>query len=639
MPRRFAYKHTPAAVPAPARDIDRVGRIVVEGRSPGGVVAPVTLDTAKYATPVLASELGRAWAERFAYDAQPSLASIYRHKKGVVDLLEYCGRVGAPAGLSCRALTAGFLDDWQDDTAGRCPPGQSHPAGLNAGIVFALLRRIAATEAGAVAPEALARARKPAAYSSTADTQPLCEFTVSDLRRLVPAAIRGVWDTERRIAAGRGLVAEGEDPRGSGRWTFTNLVWLAARGELTTALVKENVPGLWRCWDDSLRREAPKTAGHNCGGNAGQLVKAAYRHVFPHPLDLVGHLVLITLDTAAWPEGVKDLRVHDARQLSGGVGVDLVKNRLPGSIEKLAADAGTSAGVTRRFRDAGTVLRSLIEVTDAARARCGSEMVFAAGIVNNLWQGVKVGPVAWGHAPTGSYFTQWIVSNGLDRPLARTVRTASGEAVVTLPAITTPWDSRRLRKATLSHYGEHHPEQMSAWRDNTLATFQEHYVAGSVILKTRIGRLARQAATDLAEMVTTRSGFTVVTAEAAAELNNQTSPAARLLRLDAVKLAQLARGELNVDGGIAACADLHASPFAGRGELCRAARLGSCLACPNAILTPEHIPGLQRFDTGVIEEHRRSLDPVAFAQRWAPIRHALRWALGQLGAPAQGHQR
>lgn len=637
MPRRFAYKAPPAAV-APVVSLARVGVIVIEGRHPGGVMDRVKLDPTSYATPVLARELGQAWAERFADDAEPRVASVYRHKGAVVDLLEYCGRVGAPRDLSTRTLTAEFLDDWQDDVALRYP-AKSGKAGQKAGIIFAYLRRIAAMDPASMAPGVRERACKPTSYADGRHSQPLCEFSASDLRRLIPAAIADVWETERRIAAGRALVAEGEDPRRSGRWTFPNLVWLAARAELTTALVKQNVAVGWRCWDDSLRQAAPKMAGHNVGGQIGQLVKAAYRHVFPHPLDLVGHFILIVLDTAAWPEGVKDLTVGALRPRPGAVGIELIKNRLPGSIEKLAADAGTNVVATKRFRDAGTVLRSLIDVTEAARAWCGSDMVFVAGIVNNCWPGVKVGPVAWGHAPSGSYFTAWIVSKGLDRPIERRVGMASGQVAITVPALTSPWDARRLRKAALAHYGEHHPEEMSAWRDNTLATFQDHYVAGSVIFKSKIGKLARQATTALAEMATARSGFTVVTPRAAEALGAQTTEAAKLLRLDRVKLAHLANGELDVDGGIAACRDVHASPFANPGELCRAAKLGLCLTCPNAIVTPEHIPGLQRFDAEVIEEHRQSLDPVAFAQRWLPVRQAVRWALGQLGAPTTECQR
>ncbi|HEY5985656.1 MAG TPA: hypothetical protein VIV12_04625 [Streptosporangiaceae bacterium] len=635
MPRRFAYKE-PARLPPPkpADCLPRIGLIVVDGRRPGGVVEPVTLDLTRYRTAVLARELGQAWAARFAGEAEPSFATACQHKKAVADLLAFCDRTGAPAGLSCQTLTAGLLDDWQDDAAVRYPPGSSRMAGQNAGIVFALLRSMAARDPGSVAPGALARARKPAAHPNSDYSEPLCEFSGPDLRRLIPAAARTAWETEQRILAGRQLIARGGDPRRSGRWTFPDVVWLAARGELTVALLRSSLPGSWRHWDDSLRERAAKTAGDNRGGNIGQLVKAAYQHVFPHPLDLVGHFVLIALDTAAWPEGVADLTVTAVRSLRPGTaGVELVKNRLPGSIEKLARDAGPAAA---RLRDTGNLLRSLTDITSAGRARSGSDMLFVAGVVHPQWEGVKVGPVAWsGRTTAGTYFAQWVMLNGLSRPMERTTRRASGEESVTLPALSKPWDPRRLRKTTLSHYGEHHPGEMSAWRDNTLTVFQKHYVTGSVIFKSKIGRLARQAAADLAEMVTRRTGFTVLTPEAAAEVRAETSGAAQLLRLDRVKLHQLATGGLDVDGGIAACMDLRGSPFARPGDLCRSARLGLCLACPNAVLTPDHIPGLRRFDSEIIEQHRRMLDPAAFAQRWVPIRRAVRWALGQLGAPVE----
>ncbi len=95
------------------------------------------------------------------------------------------------------------------------------------------------------------------------------------------------------------------------------------------------------------------------------------------------------------------------------------------------------------------------------------------------------------------------------------------------------------------------------------------------------------------------------------------------------------QSDVDVDGGIAACTDAHKSPYAPPGELCRSAKFGLCLVCPNAVLMPEHIAGLQRFDAEVIEDHRKRLGPPAFAQRWLPIRGALRWALAQLGAPTE----
>lgn len=634
MPRRFAYKPPPRVAPARLEHAARVGTIVVEGYRPGGAMTLVRLEVGDYSTPVLAGELGQAWAGRFASDARPNVTSVFGYKRAVVDFLGYCARAGAPPRLSCRALTAGLLDDWQDDAAARFPPKRRYLVGQHASRVFGLLRRVDANSPGAVAPEALERASKPAAYSGSVHWEPLCEFSEADLQRLVPAAIAGVRETERRIATGRALMAEGADPRVSGRWTFANLVWLAATGELSTALLKENLPARWRDWDHSLRQQAPKTAGQNVGGQVGRLVKQAYRHVFPHPLDLVGHFVLVTLDTAAWPEGVRDLRLSDITQRERSVAVDLLKNRLPGSIEKLAADAGPGAAGARRFRDAGTVIRSLVDVTAEARQKCGSDMLFIAGVLGSRRQTLEVGPIAWGHADS-SNFSAWLVANGLDRPVERTVHKGSGEVVVTLPPLSRPWDPRRLRKATLSHYGHYYPEDMAAWRDNSLAVFQQHYVVGSVVFKTKIGRLARQAATELAEMATNRSGFTVVAPPATAEVHAGAPGAARLLRLDHARLHRLATGELDVDGGIAACTDAHKSPYAPPGELCRSAKFGLCLVCPNAVLMPEHIAGLQRFDAEVIEDHRKRLGPPAFAQRWLPIRGALRWALAQLGAPTE----
>ena len=233
----------------PGDCLPRIGLIVVGGRRPGGVVEPVTLDVAGYRSVALARELGQAWAARFAGDAEPSFATACQHKKAVADLLAYCDRAGTPAGLSCRVLTAGLLDDWQDEAAARYPPGRSRMAGQNAGIVFALLRAMAARDPGSVAAGALARARKPAAYPNNDRSEPLCEFSGPDLRRLIPAATRTVRETEQRVLAGRQLIAGGGDPHQSGVWTLANLVRLAPRGALTGALLRRSLPASWRrCW-------------------------------------------------------------------------------------------------------------------------------------------------------------------------------------------------------------------------------------------------------------------------------------------------------------------------------------------------------------------------------------------------------
>ncbi len=160
---------------------------------------------------------------------------------------------------------------------------------------------------------------------------------------------------------------------------------------------------------------------------------------------------------------------------------------------------------------------------------------------------------------------------------------------------------------------------MAAWHDNTLAVFQEHYVAGSVVLKTRLGVLARQAATD---MVTTRTGFTVqIRPDATGRATDGTSAQVSCC---SPRPRRSYTGWLPVSSTSTVpsqrAPDLDGSPFVrlpGR-VVPREPSSAYALVCPNAVITPDHAPGLRRFDDQVIEEHRRSLDPVVPAHRWVP---------------------
>lgn len=49
--------------------------------------------------------------------------------------------------------TTELLDDWQDDRAGQCSPKQRYLMSRHAGIIFRLIRRIAAIGRGAGAAE------------------------------------------------------------------------------------------------------------------------------------------------------------------------------------------------------------------------------------------------------------------------------------------------------------------------------------------------------------------------------------------------------------------------------------------------------------------------------------------------------
>lgn len=133
-----------------------------------------------------------------------------------------------------------------------------------------------------------------------------------------------------------------------------------------------------------------------------------------------------------------------------------------------------------------------------------------------------------------------------------------------------------------------------------------------------------------------RSRLRVVTASAEGRLAGGDAELARQLNVDPATAARLASGERDVDGGIAACADPTGSPFVDHGRLCDVARLGMCLRCPNAVITPRHAEALVRFDRDHLGHVRATLAPAEWAQRGLPTRLLLRQVLAELGDRAAG---
>jgi hypothetical protein len=336
----------------------------------------------------------------------------------------------------------------------------------------------------------------------------------------------------------------------------------------------------------------------------------------------------MALDIGSAPESLKDLTVDDIVRdpKNHVVEVRMIKLRAHLEMTRRFADAGGDVPERERLRDAGTTLQSLVNVTSAVRTATGLRHLFIGGNLNHNWPGVKLGTVSWDKFP----LRQWILASGLDSPSVATRHKGSGEVSVTLPAISEPWDLRRFRKTNRAHLAVHHPEQLATWRDNTVEVFQRHYVVSSTVFMTHIGRLAIRASGSLADGVRRNADCTIIHPSAQPGVTSRSKAMAAVLKIGVADLGRLAGGDLDVDGGIAACKDVHASPFAAPGELCRAARLGLCPTCPNAVITVDHRDGLRRFDEEIIENHRRNLDPLEFAQRWVPIRLLLRDIRAQL---------
>jgi hypothetical protein len=285
---------------------------------------------------------------------------------------------------------------------------------------------------------------------------------------------------------------------------------------------------------------------------------------------------------------------------------------------------------TARFRDAGSVLRSLIDVTDAARRAGGLSHVFVCGIVHPCWDGVRISPIPWDETP----FRTWIVRNALHEPGTRRRWQRRGgqriERIEELPALSTPFDLRRLRKSNRSHLAAAHPDEFDRWGDNELETFQRHYTRSATVFQVRAGRLFVTVAEELASEASARR-VNVITASAADRLGSGDAELAAQLGVAPAAAAELACGARDVDGGIAACINPTGAPFAEPGELCGLSRLGMCLRCPLGVITPRHAEALSRFDDEHLEGLRLSMTPPEWAERGLPTRLMLRHILAELG--------
>lgn len=646
MPRRFAYQQAPPsggeAVGPSSPPRGDLGPLAVHAVRPGGAPTMLMVDPAAFACRRLVGDLGRAWVRHAAMGAG-------RHgtvKEWRVSVVEFAGYVDAacpsPETMTVAAITVGLLHGYEDALAGRHPATSDAPA-KRAGQLFALLRNIEADRPGSVNEAVLARLGERTAHPNNRRGVPLADFGERERLRLIEAARSTAFHTEQRIRTGRALIASaaGED---HGSPTWPGMVAAAARRELTVAGLRAQLPARWTHLPDGIASLLPATT--NGRPRFGELVALAYRHVFPHPVDLMGHYVLLALDTGAPPETLKDLHVNDCHFGEGRVRLRLVKHRAHQIRRRVFSDqerddpgpGDDDSGVTLstvRFRDTGSVLRSLIDVTGAARRAGDLTQVFVCGIVHPGWDGVRIGPVPWDETP----FRTWIVRNALHEPGTRRRWPRRGgqrsERIEELPALSPPFDLRRLRKSNRSHMATVHPDEFDRWGDNELETFQRHYTRSATVFQVRAGRLFVTIAEELAREASARR-VNVITASAADRLGSGDTEIAAQLGVAPTTAVELGRGARDVDGGIAACINPTGGPFTEPGRLCDLSRLGMCLRCPLGVITPRHADALSRFDEEHLEQLRVSMTPPEWAERGLPTRLMLRHILAELGPSTAG---
>jgi hypothetical protein len=500
----------------------------------------------------------RTWA--------PDVQQMVRY---VREFVEHAARsVDADAaGVGLADVTADLVDGFEAALAARYGPG-ARPVGLFMATVVRLLRLADQAEPGVITAATQARlgyaTSTPPRRRSPLDAYPLPVFEA-----IKQAAFADVAAIRDRVAAGRALAATGSDPGQAGWSDRRNVLWhIAANGPLAAAQQLQDRRHVVRC--------AP-------GG-----IEGFNTQVFLGPPDMVPFLVALICVTGLEPECAKGLKAGCLSSPARGF-VTL-------AYDKKRAHVGTRK--TMRVRDggansAGTLLRTAIRLTDAARELAGGDALWVAaredGRLHALFEG--------DYEMTARIRT-WAARHHLHE------LTDYGGGPVRL-------NLRRLRKSCksrmylqsggiLDDFATGHSKQVAAARYGDIGAHRELHDDA-----VEAGLSQALAVALPPPVVATLSG------EPLAPPGNVN----RQLTLTPVQAH--AATSADTDVFLCSCTDFHDSPFARTpGSPCPVAVWG-CLECPNAVFTQRHLPSLVSF-ADWLEDQREALS----GPQWQ-VRHGL----------------
>ena len=646
MTTKGRYRNDFAAPPTPPRSPSPVGarRLQVDHQ---GRRRTVGIDPAAFVCRRLITELAGAVAEMHqAMDL--SWGALQRLAASVKNLGTYIDQSATdPIGIRCHTLTVDVLEGWQSWMR-RTHAASSDMPGERASAVFRLLRWQDEHSEVPVSPEVAARVGAPVTYPR-ARAGSVDEFSAAERVAIEDAARRDVERLKRNLALARRT-----------KGPLSELIGAARTGELTATLIRKGFGPRWAKLPDDLRclvdrRDPPQviledgaravitevfdlhgrdmSAGsiastlnalgqtthrgrpwtvhavrhvlarryagvpasleHTSRSQATRerdvwdwspedLVDAVHRLVWPHELDLLGVIVLLGLRTGLPPECVKDLTVgcvtgSDPRFAT----IEYVKRRGRGRSSLRVPNQGEFAPA----RLVSLVLAATAETRALLAGEASAERLFVCG-------SRRYGVLSARAADFQGTFERWCRAHDLK--------------------VTPPFDLRRLRKTrkvarALALRGS----VTDIADDHTTQVARRHYLQ-TTTLQVLSADVIRGVQNRVMERVTAGPLVAPPAAEAALATDIRAAAAARM---EPATARALVTGKLDV--GLASCRDVRSSPFAPAGELCPAAFGGSCLWCPNAIITERSLPALLLF-CDHIEDQRRELPPTTWDERWAP---------------------
>ena len=290
---------------------------------------------------------------------------------------------------------------------------------------------------------------------------------------------------------------------------------------------------------------------------------------------------LLQLETGAAPEEWSRVTLGDIKPATDAIHVRLHKARAHRS--RTVRCALTSAGRRNGWR-AGDLVRRLQATTEHARDEATET---GAADANALF--------LTAHRTTTRHFAVRAESFSR-RPFSALLASIS-------PAISRPYDARRLRKTVKSaRAAVLRSADVAAGDDHSVEVFRRHYAQS-----TTVHVLAGAAVNAAQQQVFTRIQRGPVFVNAPAHAIDRDADDVLSAAADAEVAATPTDRAMNV----AHCASPYESPFSPAGRLCEH-RPSLCFACPNAIVFADHLPRILAYRE-VLRGHEKEMPPAQFA--------------------------
>ncbi|MFF3400411.1 hypothetical protein ACFYW6_18020 [Streptomyces sp. NPDC002659] len=579
------------------------------------------IDPAEFRCSLLAGQLADAWLD---YHHKAGLTSSNTYVSAIRSFLKFADTHLAAAGLDSgeARLDGGPIDlaeviyQWEEDLLPRYKPTSNRPNTL-AGALLILVGHRAVRDAKV--PERLRRRAEGPPTFRGGSSEPLDEFANHERLLLRDAAQADIRALEKRLSAGRALLAEGQDPQSGGWRSLPNLVWAARHGVLDMPALQSHLPAHFKWWPKPLRDMVvdPLYMGR-FGGKYGVMTTVSGL-LFPGELDLQPFRVLLLLAMGdATSEEVHDLALDDLEFSDEGVRVlqtklraQRVRPHLHGNdgprenkrpLEEDEAPGESAYPGTGNW-DVPGLLRRLIAVNTMTREAFETDpWLFTAVESTDYRRRMAAGRALF--KLSGRRFTDWISTHP----------DMEGEPV----KISQPHDIRRLRKTSKTTRVAALGGSLSdlAGDDHHIEVFRGHYAHGTTA-HVLAGRAVNRAQRGVFSKI--KQGKPVLVTEGAEAMLAEPETAAEL-GISAEQGKALQHGEL--DMGVVNCRDPRDSPHTPKGRLCHVAP-AMCMICPNAVVFTSQLPRLLMLDDH-IAHMRKVLPPPVWQATWGVQAAALK---------------